>query len=157
LIVFLLSSLPVLIVQAENQTTHLAEDAIAFMYISDAVLTPEEQLEDDPDFRGLSAPAFSVLRQVDTNPLLARIIHAKKMERNDLDANCKLLTAQLRSEGRDCEADQIQVYCQTKLSEINSQIGFYHKMRGDQRKFFTKVWQNIKRNASNFWYRIGPV
>ncbi len=157
LLVFLLSSLPGSTVQAKDHSTRMVDDAVAIMYINNAVLTPEEELEDDLEISGLAAPATSILQEIDTNPLLARFIHSKKMERNDLDANCKLLTSQLQAEGRDCEADRVLSYCQTRRSEINSQIGFYHKMRGDQRKLFTRIWHNIKRNSSNFWYRIGPI
>ena len=66
-------------------------------------------------------------------------------------------TSRLQSEGKDCEANKVQSYCQEKRGEINSQIGFYHKMRGDQRKLFTRMWHSIKRNSSNFWHRIGPL
>lgn len=157
LLIFLTSLLPLKIAQAEVLPQHSLDDALNLMYISDAILTDESEIDDSVASLGLLSPTLKRNEDTDTNPLLARIIHAKKMQRNDLDANCRLITARLRAEGKDCEVDKVNAYCQEKRSEINSQIGFYHKMRGDQRKAFTRIWHSIKRNSSNFWYRIGPV
>ena len=120
-------------------------------------MLPESELDLDEESVGLLAPVHTNPAEVDTSPLLARIIHAKKMQRNDLDANCRLLKAYYRAQGKNCEVDRVNQTCQAKRAEINSLIGFYHKMRGDRRKLFTRVWHNVKRNSSNFWYKIGPV
>lgn len=160
LAIFLVSLFPIVPVKAESQLSPSITDAANFLYLSDAILTPESDLDLAEETGGeLQAPVLTraLPDEVDLKPLLGRIIHAKKMERNDLDANCDLLVSQLRAEGKDCEADQVQAYCKEKRAEINTLIGYYHQKRGDQRKFFTRVWHNIKRNASNFWYRIGPV
>jgi hypothetical protein len=157
LLICILSLMPLQLARAEEDPQHPIDDTVNLMYLSDAILTPESEIDDTAYVPGL----FSLLARQnlasEADALLARIIHAKKIQRNDLDANCRLLVTQLRAAGEDCEADKVQSYCQTKRSEIDTQIGFYHKVRGDRRKFFTKAWHNIKRNASNFWHRIGPV
>lgn len=153
LTIFLIGLIPIYPAHAEDSVQRSLDDAVAFMYISDALLTEESELDDSSSSIGLSSPTG----EVDTDPLLARIIHSKKMQRNDLDAVCKLLTSRLRGEGKDCEANKVQSHCDERRAEINSQIGFYHKMRGDQRKLFTRIWHSIKRNSSNFWHRIGPI
>ncbi len=159
LVVFVISLIPSpgFQVQAEEAIRHSLDDAAALMYISEAILTDESEIDNSTASLGLLSLSQSRETDIDTNPLLARIIHAKKMQRNDLDANCKLITARLKTEGKDCEADKVNAYCQEKKNEINIQIGYYHKMRGDRRKFFTRVWHSIKRNSSNFWHKIGPV
>lgn len=157
LLIFSCSLIPFKPVQAKGKITKTIDDAAALMYISDTILLDESELDDSPEAIGMLSLVQKRSADIDTNPLLARIIHAKKMQRNDLDANCKLLTARLRAEGKDCEADKVNSYCQKKRSEINSQIGFYRKMRGDQRKFFTRMWHSMKRNSSNFWHKIGPI
>ncbi len=157
LLIFTCSLIPLEPVQAEEQITKAIDDAAALMYISDAILTDESEIDDSTASLGLLSPSYCRETAIDTSALLARIIHAKKMQRNDLDANCRLLTTKLRSEGKDCEATKVNEYCQKKKGEINSQIGFYHKMRGDQRKSFTSMWHSIKRNSRNIWHRIGPV
>lgn len=158
--VFLASLIPFLPAEAQSRTGPTISDAASFLYLNAAILTPEEELDLSEDSGGgLQALALerSLDGEVDLKPLLGRIIHAKKMERNDLDANCNLLVSQLRAEGKDCEADQIRSYCQGKRAEINTLIGYYHQKRGDQRKFFTRVWHNIKRSGADFWHRIGPL
>jgi hypothetical protein len=143
--------------RAANKPTHTVYDAVNLLYLSDAILTPDDEVDDTPEVSLLYSPAKSSLPASDADSLLARIIHAKKMERNDLEANCALLISQLQAQGKNCEADQVLEYCETKRSEINSQIGFYHKVRGDQRKLFTQVWHSIKGSAESIWYRIGPT
>ncbi len=159
LVIILFGSIPfpIQLVQAEETIRHPLDDAITLMYISDAILTDESEIDDSPESIGMLSPIQGVSLEVDTKPLLARIIHAKKMQRNDLDANCRLLKAYYIGQGKDCEAKEVNKYCQKTRAEINAKIGFYHKMRGDQRKFFTKMWHSIKRNSSNFWYKIGPL
>lgn len=103
------------------------------------------------------SPVLIISMSATTDPLLSRIIHAKKMQRNDLDANCRFLEAFFRGQEKDCEADEVKNLCETKRNEINIQIGFYRKLRGDRRKFFTRIWHSIKRAGSNFWHRIGPI
>ncbi len=116
--------LPILQVQAEKALRYTIDDAASLMYISDAILTDESELDDSTTSLGLLSPIQDMSLDVDTNPLLANIIHAKKMQRNDLDANCDLITARLRAEGKDCEADKVNSFCQKKRSEINSQIDY---------------------------------
>lgn len=160
LLIFLTTLFPTFPVRAGDQSSPTIDDAVNFLYLSDAVLTPESELDLADDTLGkVQAPILrnALPDKVDTNPLLARIIHAKKMQRNDLDANCNLLAGQLKAEGKDCEAQQVRTYCKNSRNNINTTIHYLHKKRGDQRKLFTRLWHNIKRNASNFWYKIGPV
>jgi hypothetical protein len=159
LLFFLLSLVPPAQVQAQSSDLKSLDDSVNFLYISDAILTPEDELDLTSKPAGVGAPIMNDPQQerVNINPLLARIIHAKKMQRNDLDANCKLLVQQLRGQGKDCEAQKVQNYCDHKRAEINTLIGYYHKKRGDRRKFFTRIWHSIKRSSENFWHKIGPV
>jgi len=54
------------------------DDDDALMYISDAILLDESELDDSPDAIGMLSPTKKRKEDVDTNPLLARFIHAKK-------------------------------------------------------------------------------
>ena len=159
LIVLILGSIPFPVTSAQALTsiTHPVNEALDLMYFSDAILTPEIDIDDSPDTSGLNSPFPRIKEDLDTGDLLARIIHAKKMERNDQDANCKLLQAYYQGQGKECEAREVKAFCDKRRGEINTQISFYHKMRGDRRKVFTKFWHSIKRSSSNFWHRIGPV
>ena len=158
LLIFFSSLIPLSPVKAETDIKRDLKDAIQFLYISDAILLPESELELEDDSTGMLAPVYSnPADEDDLKPILARIIHAKKMERNDLDANCQLLKAWLKAQGRDCDTKKVDQYCQKERTDLNNIIKHWRKRRGDQRKFFTKIWHNMKRNARNFWHRIGPV
>ncbi len=158
LLIFLSSLVPFSPAKAETAIKRDLNDAVLFLYISDAILLPENELDLEENSTGMLAPVYSKpADEVDTSPLLAWIIHAKKTERNDLDANCRLIVARLKAKGQDCEINIVNQYCQNKRTELNDLISFYRKMRGDRRKAFTKIWHNIKRNSRNFWHRIGPL
>lgn len=157
LLAFLINLLPAASVKASSEPFTTLEEAAALLYISDAILTPEEEIDDAPDGTGGLQLLTSPLNEIDAKPLLARYIHAKKMQRNDLDAQSRLLESYYRARGDDCSADRVKSYWTERRSEINSQIGYFHKLRGDQRKPLTKVWHSLKRSASGFWHRIGPL
>ncbi|MCJ7717284.1 MAG: hypothetical protein MUO54_12305 [Anaerolineales bacterium] len=116
---------PYIKTQAEESIQHSIDDAVTLMYISDAVLLDESEIEDSPDAIGMLSPTQKGKEDVDTNPLLARFIHAKKMQRNDPDANCQLLKAYYIGQGKHCETKEVNNYCQKTRGEINSQIGFF--------------------------------
>ncbi len=157
LIVFLLGLFPQAVITASPPASRSFEDALTMMYISDAILLPEEEIDDSVSSLGLLSLNFSNPAASEADPLMARIIHAKKQERNDLDAAYRLLSSQLKSEGKDCEADLVKARWQEQRDEINTTIGFLHKVRGDRRKIFTRIWHSIKRSAQGFWSRIGAV
>jgi hypothetical protein len=155
LLVFCISGIPARPTLAEESISHKISDAYALMYISDAILLPDPEIDDSIETSWLSSPAMNTYQKSDADPLLARMIHAKKMERNDLDAACRLLQAYLIGQDQECEAQKAKEYCQSKRAEINAQIGYFRKLRGDRRKFFTRIWHSVKRGARNFWQRIG--
>lgn len=158
LFIFLIGLVPFSPVRAEGEIKRDLDDAVSFLYLSDAILLPESELDLGDGSTGLLAPEYSnPTDEADLKAILARIIHAKKMERNDLDANCRQLKARLKAAGKDCDYKKIDQQCEKKRTDLDNIIKHWRKRRGDQRKFFTKVWHNIKRNARNFWHRIGPI
>jgi hypothetical protein len=157
LMVFLLSLLPHFSVQADEEINHPLDNAISLMYISDAILTDESEIDDSSALPGLFSPALNNLGASPGDELLARMIHAVKMERNDLDANCRLLKAMYNQADQECEVEKIQSWCAERRLNLNSRIGQLHKIRGDRRKWGTIIWHSVKRGSSNFWHRIGPL
>lgn len=149
--------LPSHVIQAEEAIHNSLDDAISLMYISEAILTDESEIDDTASSLGLLSLAQSRTPDSVGDDLLARMIHAVKMERNDLDANCRLLKARYSQPDQECEAQKIQSWCAERKANLNSRIGQLHNVRGDRRKPLTKMWHSIKRNSSNLWYRIGPV
>ncbi len=79
LIVFVVSLIPypVYQVQAKSDLNRTIDNAAALMYISDAILSDESEIEDSPDAIRMLSLTQKKKEDVDTNPLLARFIHAK--------------------------------------------------------------------------------
>ncbi len=157
LIVFSFSLFPFPVVLAEGAGPRTLDQALTLMYLSEAVMLPDEEIDDSAASLGLHTAARTAYQRSLADPMLARIIHAKKQQRNDLDAAYRLLSAQLRQEGKDCEAARIKEEWQKQRREFNTQIGFYHKVRGDRRKPLTRIWHSLKRAGRGFWQRIGPL
>jgi len=157
LVIFLTSLIPFSAVRAETDLKRDLDDAISFLYVSEAILLDE----DIPDevFRnpGLLSPANDDPVPLSEDAVLAGMLKAAKNMRNDLDANCSLLKNFLRQQGKDCESDKVQSYCSDHKTRINSLIGSLHDKRGDKRKGPTKIWHFLKRSGQGFWNRIGKV
>jgi hypothetical protein len=143
------------VAQEENQRS--VYDAISLLYFSDAILGGYTDLETASTTHSLMSPPTSSLRDDPDNASLAAALQAAKEERNDLEANCSLMTSRLRAEGKDCEADRVQAACEAKKQEINAEIGRLHDLRGDRRRLPTKIWHFLKRQGRGFWHRIGPI
>ena len=157
IIVFVLSLIPPATSPAAARDLRSLDDALALLYASEAILLPEEEIDDsDAEGAQFSLVSFQEISPED-DQLLARLIHAKKQERNDLDAAYRLLSSQLREKGADCEADRVQQKWKERRESINFEIGSLHQLRGDRRKPLTKLWHSIKRSGQGFWHKIGPV
>ena len=156
-LIFTLSLVPLKPAQAESQIKHPFDDALLLMYTSDAILSGEAENEDISQLHNLSAPALEEPNPDLDDATMAAVLQALKNWRNELDTNCRLLTNQLKAEGKDCEADRVKDVCNQKRNEINTEIGIYHDLRGDKRKAGTKAWHFLKRNGRTLWHKIGPV
>jgi len=157
LLVFLSSLIPFSPVKAGPTIKHSIDDAIALMYISDAILWNEEFPEEVFLSPGLLSPESSDPHLDPDNAALAGALHAAKALRNDLDAICALLTTRYRKAGKKCEADLIQATCNEKKAEINAEIGMLHDKRGNRRRTVTKIVHFFKRQGRGVWHKIGPL
>ncbi len=157
LVIFLTSLVPFSAVRAETDIKRHLDDAVSFFYVSEAILLDEDFPEEGFRNPGLFSRAYDDPDPLSDDAVLAGMLNAAKNMRNDLDANCRLLTNNLRQQGKDCEADKVQSYCSDHKTRINSLIGSLHDKRGDQRKGPTKIWHFLKRSGQGLWSRIGKV
>ncbi len=157
LLVFLSSFIPLYAGLAESADPRTLEQATALMYLSDAILLDESDLDIAASSPGLSSFSENVFEVTPAEDILNRMIHAAKMERNDLDANCRLLVSRFTAEGDGCEVKKIQSHCEQEKTKLTNRISLLRKLRGDRRKPLTKFWHSIKRGSANFWHRIGPL
>jgi hypothetical protein len=156
LLVFSLSLVPFSVGQAEIPVRTF-EEARSLLYLGDAFLEDEANLDTAVYFPEMAAPAPGVQRAEGAEEVMGRMIHAAKQERNDLDANCRQLQSRYQTAGDQEAVRKLKAYCDSERQRLTNRIGFLHKLRGDRRKLFTRWWHSIKRSSANLWRRIGPL
>lgn len=156
LIIFCFSLVPYGMGQAESPDRAF-EEARNLLYLGDAFLEQESNLDSAAYFPGLMAPVRGVQGAEGAEDVMSRMIHAAKQERNDLDANCRQLQSRYQTAGDQEAVRKLNAYCDSERQRLSNRIGFLHKLRGDRRKLFTRWWHSIKRGSANLWRRIGPL
>ncbi|MBS3752018.1 MAG: hypothetical protein KGY46_01355 [Anaerolineales bacterium] len=156
-LVFSLSLVPFGTGQAEGPDRSFGE-ARTLLYLSDALLEDEANLDTAAHVPGLMALAPAVRQTEGAEEVLDRMIHATKQERNDHDANCRQLKRRYQSAGDRTAVQKLETYCKAERQRLTNRISFLRRLRGgDRRKVLTRWWHSIKRNSANLWRRIGPV
>ncbi len=156
LLVFSLSFFPLGRGQAEDPDRTFQE-ARSLLYLGDAFLEDEANLDTAARFPGLLTPVPGIRGAEVAEEVMSRMIHATKQERNDLDANCRLLNQRFQSAGDQTAVQKLESYCQSERKMLTNRISLLRRLRGDRRKMFTRLWHSLKRDAGNLWRRIGPV
>ena len=157
LLVFLFSLVPVPGAAAETNHRGL-EDSLALLYAGRSVLLDEIDLESADAAPFLMAGAVPQAGgEPDSGAALGQLIHATKQQRNNLQDSCKQLKAAYQGSGKTCELQVLADYCSAQEAKLNRRIGFLHKLRGDRRKLFTRLWHSVKRTGSRVWSAVGPV
>ena len=157
LLVFCFSLVPFGMGQAEGPGRTFGE-ARALLYLSDALLEGEANLDTAAHVPGLMAPAPVVRQAEGAEEVLGRMIHATKQERNDHDANCRQLKRRYQSAGDQTAVQKLESYCKAERQRLTNRISFLRRLRGgDRRKVLTRFWHSVKRGSANLWRRIGPL
>ena len=157
LLVFCFSLMPFGMGQAEGPVRTFGE-ARALLYVSDAFLEDEANLDTASHIPGLMAPAPVVRQAEGAEEVLGRMIHATKQERNDHDANCRQLKRRYQSAGDQTAVQKLETYCKAERQRLSNRISFLRRLRGgDRRKVLTRFWHSVKRGSVNLWRRIGPL
>ncbi len=157
LIVFLGSIIPVTSVNAENQIQRSFDDSVTLLHASRAILLDEQDLSGTSRAPGEMLVVNPAVQPDARDAALANLIQATKDQRNSLDASCRQLKNIYAESGKTCEQQVLNSYCSTQRDKLNTRLGFLHKLRGDQRKLFTRIWHSVKRSGGNIWHAVGPV
>ena len=132
------------------------DQSAALLYASRSILLGEVDLEGASRAPG-ALMTVRTQESTDGDEALGHLIHATKQQRNDLQDSCRQLAAAYRAEGKTCEAQVLDDYCKAEEAKLNQRLGFLHKLRGDRRKFFTRLWHSVKRSGTRVWTAVGPV
>jgi len=130
------------------------DESLALLYASRSILLGEIDLEE----ANRSQDALLSVQPQDGNDAgkaLGHLIHATKQQRNELNNSCRALKAAYRAEGKTCELQILTEYCEAEEAKLNSRIGLLHRLRGDRRRFLTRVWHNVKSASDQLWSSIG--
>jgi hypothetical protein len=157
LLVLGVSLLPVTSVLAEEESYRSFDDALALAYASHSILLGEVDEEETARVGGGLMAAAQVGHEDEGKAALGSLIHATKQQRNSLDDKCRSLKAAAKAEDDKCKQQVLNDYCSAQRAKLNRRIGLLHKLRGDQRKLFTRLWHSIKRTGDRIWHAVGPV
>jgi len=156
LIVFLGSIIPVSSAGAENPTQRILDDSVALLHASRAILLDEQDLSGTSRAPGEMLVVNPAVQIDVRDAALANLIQATKDQRNALNASCRQLKEVYSTSDRKCERQVLEDYCSSQENKLNTRLGYLHKLRGDRRKLFTKIWQRIKRSGEDVWRAVGP-
>ena len=156
LLIILLGLLPMGSVSAESPAEGLLDESLALLFASRSILLGEVDLEEA--HRAADALMSVSPQNSDAgNEALDHLIHATKQQRNELNDSCRTLRAAYQSEGKTCENQILNDYCKAEEAKLNQRLGLLHRLRGDRRKLFTRMWHSLKRSGNRVWTAVGPV
>jgi hypothetical protein len=157
LFLLLMTWMPVGLARAQDPEMRAFDDSLALAYASHSILLGEVDEEGVARVGGGLMSAAQAGQGDEGKAALGSLIHATKQQRNSLDDYCRRNLAAAKAEGDPCVQQVLQDHCSAQRAKLNRRIGFLHKVRGDQRKFITRVWHSIKRTGERIWHAVGPV
>jgi len=156
LLIILLGLAPIGPVSAGSPAEGSLDESLALLYASRSILLGEVDLEEANRAQDM---LMSVSPQDSNagNDALAHLIHATKQQRNELNDSCRTLRTAYQAEGKTCELQVLTDYCKAEEAKLNLRLGLLHRLRGDRRKLFTRIWHSVKRSGNRVWTAVGPV
>ena len=156
LIIILLGLLPIGSVSAGSPAEGSLDGSLALLYASRSILLDEVDLE-EANRASDALMSVSLQEANQANEALAHLIHATKQQRNELNDSCRTLKAAYQAEGKTCELQALTDYCEAEEAKLNLRLGLLHRLRGDRRRFLTRIWHSLKRSGNRVWSAVGPV
>jgi hypothetical protein len=156
LIILLLGLLPLGPASAGSPAEGSLDESLALLFASRSILLGDVDLEEANRAQGalMSVPLQDAN---DAGEALGHLIHATKQQRNELNDSCRTLKAAYQAEGKTCELQILTNYCEAEEGKLNARLGLLHRLRGDRRKAFTRMWHSLKRSGERVWTAVGPV
>ena len=156
LVIILLGLLPFGSASAGSPAEGSLDESLALLFASRSILLGDVDLEEANRARG-ALMSVALQGANDADEALAHLIHATKQQRNELNDSCRTLRAAYQAEGKTCELQILTNYCEAEEGKLNSRLGLLHRLRGDRRKAFTRIWHSLKRSGNRIWTAVGPI
>ncbi len=134
------------------------QDGLHLMAVSQIILAGE--LEEELEYtkvNGAMAPASRPQRAAVDEQLLMAMINSVKSQIATLIKECNETRRVLVERDEECAVSTLDSICEEGKRELRSTLSLLHQIRGDKRKFLTRLVANIKRVGKRIWHAIGPV
>jgi hypothetical protein len=144
-------------VKAEESERTL-QDGLHLMAISQTILAGEvdEELE-YTKLNGAMAPNIRPQRASVEEQLLEAMINSVKSQIATLIKECNETRRVLVERDEECAVSTLDNICEEGKRELRNTLGLLRQVRGDKRKFFTRLGASIKRAGKSIWHAVGPV
>ena len=151
------STLVVSPVRAEGGERSL-QDGLHLMAVSQAILAGE--IDEEVEYtkvNGAMAPDSRPLSASAEEQLLVAMINAVKSQIATLIKECNETRRLLVERNEECAVSTLDDICEEGKRELRNTLSLLHQVRGDKRKFFTRLTANLKRAGKSIWHAVGPV
>lgn len=134
------------------------QDGLHLMAVSQTILAgeTEEEIEYAKAFGLMSLRSISPSASVDEQ-LIVAMINAVKGQIANLIKECDTTRRVLLERDDECAVSTLDNICEEGKRELRTTLSLLRQIRGDKRKFFTRLGANIKEAGKRLWYAVGPI
>ncbi len=134
------------------------EDALLLMSLSQTIIAGE--IEKELEYArapGEMMPGSRPQHAAVDAQLLEAMINSVKYQISVLIKECNEARRVLQERDEECAVSTLDSLCEESKAELRTTLSLLRKVRGDKRKFFTRLGDSIKRAGKRIWHAIGPV
>ncbi len=134
------------------------QDGLHLMAVSQTILAgeTEEEIEYAKAFGLMSLRSVSPSASVDEQ-LIVAMINAVKGQIANLIKECDTTRRILLERDDECAISTLDNICEEGKRELRTTLSLLRQIRGDKRKFFTRLGANIKETGKRLWHAVGPI
>ncbi|MCK5635457.1 MAG: hypothetical protein KAI06_10230 [Anaerolineales bacterium] len=141
-----------------GEPERMLQDGLHLMAVSQTILAgeTEEEIEYAKAFGLMSLRSAPLSASVDEQ-LVVAMINAVKGEIANLIKECDTTRRALLERDDECAVSTLDNICEEGKRELRATLSLLRQIRGDKRKFFTRVGANIKEAGKRLWHAVGPI
>ncbi|MGB2894622.1 MAG: hypothetical protein WBB65_00485 [Anaerolineales bacterium] len=153
-----LNSLFVVYPARAGEPERTLQDGLHLMAVSQTILAGETEEEIEyAKASGLMSLRSAPLSVSVDEQLVVAMINAVKGEIANLIKECDTTRRVLLERDDECAVSTLDNICEEGKRELRATLSLLRQIRGDKRKFFTRLGANIKEAGKRLWHAIGPI